>query len=169
MAVKTLDHFCFLPTACWNHKIVTEWQNIKAKNVGQYTLSKRIKYLGYDECYRDPACAAVFRNALKASGLKWNDPLFIFLAVPAASGEETRCGIICSRRFDKRAVVRNRARRLLWEAFRLSKERFPPCRIVMIPRRRICLEKMETVKTHLEALLPWLAKVLGNACADADS
>lgn len=108
-------------------------------------------------------------DEVKASGLKWNDPLFIFLAVPAASGEETRCGIICSRRFDKRAVVRNRARRLLWEAFRLSKERFPPCRIVMIPRRRICLEKMETVKTHLEALLPWLAKVLGNACADADS
>jgi len=66
----TMDHFCFLPTACWNHKIVTEWQNIKARNVGQYTLSKRIKYLGYDECYRDPACAAVFRNALKASGLK---------------------------------------------------------------------------------------------------
>ena len=106
---------------------------------------------------------------VKASGLKWNGPLFTVLAVPAAPGEETRCGIICSRRFDKRAVVRNRARRLLWEAFRLSKERFPSCRIVMIPRRKICLEKMNTVKTQLEAVLPWLEKALGSASANADS
>jgi len=108
-------------------------------------------------------------DEVKASGLKWNDPLFTFLAVPASDGEGARCGIICSRRFDKRAVVRNRARRLLWEAFRLLKERIPPCRIVMIPRRKICPVKMNTVKAHLEALLPWLGKMLGNVPENADS
>ena len=99
-------------------------------------------------------------DEVKASGLKWNDPLFTFLAVPASYEEGVRCGIICSRRFDKRAVVRNRARRLLWEAFRLLKADFPPCRFLLIPRRKICTENMNVVREHLNAVLPWLKRKL---------
>lgn len=101
-------------------------------------------------------------DEVKASRLKWNDPLFTFLAVNAEKDEMPRCGIICSRRFHKRAVVRNRARRILWEAFRLlcQERRIPPCKILMIPKRKICGEKMWAVKAHLERLLPWLKKNL---------
>lgn len=107
-------------------------------------------------------------DEVKASGLKWNDTLFTFLAAPSSGEEkEPRCGIICSRRFHKRAVVRNRARRILWEAFRLTKENIPPCWIVMIPRRKICSEKMPVVKAHLETIIPWLEKHLRKSASPA--
>ncbi len=101
-------------------------------------------------------------DEVKASRLKWNDPLFTFLAVNAGKEEMPQCGIICSRRFHKRAVVRNRARRILWESFRLlcGENKFPPCRVLLIPKRRICGEKMWEVKAHMERVLPWLKKNL---------
>jgi len=64
-----MDHFGFLPSACWNHKTVTAWNELKEKYVGSRELSKRIEWMQYDECCNDPECAAYFRNALKASGL----------------------------------------------------------------------------------------------------
>ncbi len=64
-----MDHFCFLPSACWNHKIVQTWDELKARNIGQRELQKRIKYLSYDECCRDPECTARFRAAVQATGL----------------------------------------------------------------------------------------------------
>lgn len=65
-----MDHFGFLPSACWNHRIVTAWDELKALNIGQRELSKRIDPMQYDECCRDPECAQRFRDALRASGLK---------------------------------------------------------------------------------------------------
>lgn len=69
------------------------------------------------------------------------------------TGPEVRCGVICSRKFHKRAVVRNRARRVVWESFRLLKTRMLPCRIIVIPRRNICTANMNDVKMQLESLL----------------
>ena len=101
-------------------------------------------------------------DEVKASSLKWNDPLFTFLAVNAPGCEVPCCGIICSRRFHKRAVVRNRARRILWEAFRLlnGEGKIPPCKVLMIPKRKISAVKMWAVKASLENLLPWLERNL---------
>ena len=64
------DHFGFLPSACWNHNIVVKWDELKAKNIGQRELSKRMEFLQYDECCRDPECSGRFRSAIRASGLK---------------------------------------------------------------------------------------------------
>ncbi len=62
------------------------------------------------------------------------------------------CGVICSRKFDKRAVYRNRARRLLHEAFRLTGQELVPCRIVFIPRRPILDQKMQDVARQMKIM-----------------
>jgi hypothetical protein len=64
-----MDHFGFLPSACWNHKVVTTWDDLKAKNVGPRELNKRIEWMQYDEVCTDPECAEFFRKALRTSGL----------------------------------------------------------------------------------------------------
>ena len=78
-----------------------------------------------------------------------------FMAVSVAPGEGkfARCGVICSRKFHKHAVVRNRARRILSEAVRLLKPRMQSCRILLIPRRKICSATMPQVKENLERAL----------------
>ena len=63
-----------------------------------------------------------------------------FLTVVAKSFDgisNVRCGVICSRKYSVLAVRRNRARRLLFESFRLLKSEIEPCHIVLIPRRRM--------------------------------
>ena len=71
---------------------------------------------------------------------------------PDDPDQEPRCGVICSRKFDKRAVRRNRARRLLYEAFRLIRQELMPCRIIFIPRRAILDRKMQDVDRQLRNL-----------------
>ncbi|WP_457568602.1 ribonuclease P protein component [Desulfurobacterium sp.] len=46
-----------------------------------------------------------------------------------------RAGFIASKRFSKRAVDRNRAKRLMREVFRLNKHKLVPCDIVFIARK----------------------------------
>ncbi|WP_456438112.1 ribonuclease P protein component [Desulfurobacterium sp.] len=46
-----------------------------------------------------------------------------------------RAGFIASKRFSKRAVDRNRAKRLMREVFRLNKHRLLPCDIVFIAKK----------------------------------
>ena len=65
-----MDHFGFLPSSCWNHNIVAKWEELKARNIGQRALSKRIEFMQYDECCSDPECAARFRKALRSAGIK---------------------------------------------------------------------------------------------------
>ena len=61
----------------------------------------------------------------------------------------TRYGVICSRKLHHSAVVRNRARRLITETFRLCKETILPCSILIIPRRAIFGAKQQEVQEHL--------------------
>ena len=76
-------------------------------------------------------------------------------AGPGASDLEPvpQCGVICSRKFDKRAVRRNRARRLLHEAFRMIRPELMPCRIIFIPRRAILDQKMPAVAQQMRIML----------------
>ena len=78
-----------------------------------------------------------------------------FMAVSVAPGEGkfARCGVICSRKFSLLAVERNRARRLLWESFRLLGRRILPCRMVVIPRHRIKKASRDLVFQELEQIL----------------
>jgi len=58
---------------------------------------------------------------------------------------QRRAAFLLSRRFDHNAVVRNRARRLLREVFRLLFPELPPVWMLFIPRQAIKEAKMQDV------------------------
>ena len=91
-------------------------------------------------------------DALKEHGKACRDPFFTVLvqaAEPDSPVQITRYGVICSRKLHHSAVVRNRARRLITETFRLCKETILPCSILIIPRRTIFGAKQQEVQEHL--------------------
>ena len=65
-----MDHFGFLPYGTWNEAFVDLWNELKAKNIGQRELSERMSHIHYQQCCFDPACAARFREIMRACGLK---------------------------------------------------------------------------------------------------
>ena len=78
--------------------------------------------------------------------------LMVVSAVPCAACTSSRFGVICGRKFSKRAVDRNRARRLLRESFRLVKSKVKPCHILLIARRGIfgkCLHEVQKEMIYL--------------------
>ena len=91
-------------------------------------------------------------DALKEHGKACRDPFFTVLvqtAEPDSPVQTLRYGVICSRKLHHSAVVRNRARRLISETIRLSKETILPCSILIIPRRAIFGTKQQEVQEHL--------------------
>ena len=91
-------------------------------------------------------------DALKEHGKACRDAFFTVLVRAAEPDDPARClryGVICSRKLHHSAVVRNRARRLISESFRLGKENILPCSIVVIPRRAIFGAKQQEVQDHL--------------------
>ena len=87
---------------------------------------------------------------VRLRGVRQAGPAMVAAVAPF---EHLECGVVCGRKFSLLAVRRNRARRLLWESFRLLKPRIKPCRIVLIPRRRIMDYSMQTTMTELAGLL----------------
>ena len=92
---------------------------------------------------------------VRENGRRYTDSFYTLLAVSGSFPEAPylRFGVICSRRFHKNAVVRNRARRLVSESVRLLQRRIKPCRIIVIPRRAICRATMPEVRTRIERTL----------------
>ena len=111
-------------------------------------------------------------DALKEHGKACRDPFFTVL-VQAAEPDDpvqiTRYGVICSRKFHHSAVVRNRARRLISETFRLCKEDILPCSILVIPRRTILGAKQQEVQAHLLRTLKKAGLVRERQTADTPS
>ena len=95
---------------------------------------------------------------VKASGRKVAGALLAVGFAPADDGR-VRAGVVCGKKYSLLAVTRNRARRLVWESFRLLKPAIAPCRLVFIPRRRMqrvkCGEVLAEMKRHLTALGVW--------------
>lgn len=95
---------------------------------------------------------------VKASGRKAAGPLLAVGFAPADDGR-VRAGVVCGKKYSLLAVTRNRARRLVWESFRLLKPAIAPCRLVFIPRRRMqqvkCREVLAEMKRHLTVLGVW--------------
>ena len=86
-------------------------------------------------------------------GRKLTSQLMVALIAEDSEPELPRCGVVCGRKFSLRAVDRNRARRLLWESFRLLKPDILPCQMILIPRRRILDCKMQDALRQLKRLL----------------
>ena len=75
-------------------------------------------------------------DQVRNEGIKSAGPGVVAVVAPSPSGR-VECGVICSKRYSLLSVERNRARRLLWESFRMLKPDLIPCRIVLIPRRKM--------------------------------
>lgn len=91
-------------------------------------------------------------DAVKNEGRSAAGALLVAAAAVSENGR-LQTGVICGRKFCTKAVVRNRARRLVWESFRLLKPRLKPCRLVFIPRQRIRQAKCADVMYEMEKLL----------------
>jgi len=89
---------------------------------------------------------------VREAGRKYTSSLLVaVLADP--SGSEVKCGVVCGRKFSLKAVERNRARRLLWESFRLLKPDILPVRMILIPRRRLLECKTPDALRQLRGIL----------------
>lgn len=78
---------------------------------------------------------------------------------------QRRAAFLISRRFDHLAVVRNRARRLLREVFRLLYGELPPVWVLFIPRQAIKSAGMNEVLAEVRSSLERL-KVLEKVARD---
>ena len=109
--------------------------------------------------------------AVKASGRRAAGALLAVGFAPA-DDNHLRAGVICGKKYSLLAVRRNRARRLVWESFRLLKPGIAPCRLVFIPRRRMmdagCREVMVEMTRHLKTLGVWKGGVPGASGAPRD-
>ncbi len=76
--------------------------------------------------------------------------IFIYLDAPDGL---MKLGVICGRKFDKSAVRRNRARRLVREAFRLLRNGVVDAHILVIPKKAIMRCKTPQVQEELIRLL----------------
>ena len=111
-------------------------------------------------------------DALKDHGRPCRDPFFTVLVLAAEPEDPVRTlryGVICSCKLSHSAVVRNRARRLVSDTFRLCKEAILPCRILVIPRRAIFGAKQQEVQTHLLRTLKKAGLIREKPTADTPS
>ena len=88
---------------------------------------------------------------VREHGSKFPGRLLVLVTAPARG--ELRAGVVCGRKFSPLAVKRNRARRLLWESFRLLRPWIKPCEVIMIPRFPIRNAKMQEVRAELRGLM----------------
>jgi len=84
----------------------------------------------------------------KANASKFTSRNFILLHSVAVDGN-LKIGIICGRKFCKKAVTRNRVRRIIKEAFRLIRNRVALAHLILIPRRGLELLKAQDVQHEL--------------------
>ena len=94
-------------------------------------------------------------DQIRRDGKKFLAPGVVAVVAPSPEGR-LECGVICSRKYSLLSVTRNRARRLLWESFRMLKPDLAICRILLIPRKRML--KYDRIQTTKE-----LAKMLAEA------
>ena len=91
-------------------------------------------------------------DQVRLNGKKLVGSSFLAVCAPSPDGL-TRCGVICSRKYSLLAVKRNRARRLLWESFRLLKQNMSVCHMILIPRRKMEFRMRQQVTAELAGML----------------
>jgi len=88
---------------------------------------------------------------VRQHGVKDAAPLCVVSAVQPPPDGARRVAFVVSRRYSTKAVVRNRARRLLREAYRQASPALRPAWLVLIPRLRLRSARMQDVLADLQA------------------
>jgi ribonuclease P protein component len=88
-------------------------------------------------------------DCVRQQGTRDAGPLCVVSAVRPPPDAAPRVAFIVSRRYSPKAVVRNRARRLLREAYRQTVAQLQPAWVVLIPRQRLQQARMQDVLTDL--------------------
>ncbi len=91
-------------------------------------------------------------DQLRKNGTKYVGRYMLLVTSPPPDSK-LRFGIICGKKYSKKAVLRNRARRLLKEAFRLLKSRVNQVHCIFIARVAIKHAKMQDVQKDMLKLL----------------
>ncbi len=91
-------------------------------------------------------------DQVRQQGIKQVGRGMLAVVAPAPDGA-VRCGVICGKKYSLLAVKRNRARRLLWESFRLLKPHLSACHLVLIPRKKLAVWKRQQATRELAELL----------------
>jgi len=87
-------------------------------------------------------------NFVKQNGRKFVGR-YMLLVVAPTDEEHVRIGIICGKKYSKRAVTRNRARRLVKESFRLIKNGIKTSHCLFIIRQKMKSAKMPEVQKEM--------------------
>jgi ribonuclease P protein component len=100
--------------------------------------------------------AAADFTALRREGKRLASPCF------QAQYRFTDSGLAClgmavSRRVSKRAVVRNRIRRIIRESFRLSRNGLPVCHVLLIARTDAAARSRTELRSDLDSIWQRLA------------
>ena len=91
-------------------------------------------------------------DQLRRDGIKSVAPGMVVVVAPSPENR-LECGVICSKKYSLLSVVRNRARRLMWESFRMLKPDLSPCRILLIPRRKMMNYNRQQTTAELKKIL----------------
>jgi ribonuclease P protein component len=90
---------------------------------------------------------------IRANGRKYPGVLLLLVLADSQDGK-LRAGVICGKKYNRKAVIRNRARRLIWESFRLLKAKISGfAHIAVIPRQQMMQARQQEVQTEMERLL----------------
>ncbi|MBS1371380.1 MAG: ribonuclease P protein component [Lentisphaeria bacterium] len=91
-------------------------------------------------------------DQIRQNGTKLVGSKMLAVYAPAPD-DRLRCGVICGKKYSLLAVKRNRARRLLWESFRLLRGRMEVRHLLLIPRRQMENAVRQQVTRELAGLL----------------
>jgi ribonuclease P protein component len=89
----------------------------------------------------------VYREGVRVRGT-----FILLVAAPSLNPSNPRLGLSVGRKFSKKAVLRNRVRRVLRESFRLARPEMPALDMVLIPIAKDQAYSTPVCKTELQAL-----------------
>jgi ribonuclease P protein component len=94
--------------------------------------------------------------ALRREGKRVSSRFFLTQYRLSENGE-SRLGMAVSRRVSKRAVVRNRIRRVVRESFRLFRQKLPGCDVLLVARAEAAAQSRSGLRVDLDLIWNRLA------------